>query len=722
MHVRSLINKVKKYNPKADLEQIRKAYDFAYESHGKQFRESGESFIFHPLKVADILANLRLDTPTIVAALLHDVVEDTSLSLTDIESEFGREVRDLIDGVTKLSKIEFKTQEEQQAENLRKMLIAMAKDIRVLLIKLADRLHNMQTLSAIPRDKQKQKAAETLEIYAPLAHRMGISSLKWELEDLAFANLESKKYAQIQKMVAQKREEREAYLREVLKLLRKELSRVGIKSEVSGRPKQFYSIYEKMIKKGKDFNEIYDLTAVRVIVSSVRDCYAAIGTIHALWKPVPGRFKDYIAMPKFNMYQSLHTTVIGPEGSSLEIQIRSEVMHRTAEFGIAAHWRYKEVGEQGEKLTERTAWLKEMLNWQREQKDPKDFMENLRIDLFEDEVFVFTPKGDIKSLPKGATPIDFAYSIHTDIGNSLIGAKVNNKIVSIEYQLRNGDIIEILTSKSATGPSKDWLKIAKSSKARNKVRQWFSMESRKDSEHLGRDILLKVLRKEGVSVSLSKLDNLLEDVIERFNFANVDNLYASIGQGKTSARQVTTRVINSLKIKEADGKVVDEGLFEIPQRTKKKVIEGSGIKVEGVENVLVRLAHCCSPVPPDEIIGFVTRGRGVSVHRKDCLNAQKLLESTDRLIEVTWDTEKPVAFPAEIQVEALDRTKLLRDISSIISDSGVNILSATVSTGRNQTAIFRFVFEVGSLSHLENVLANIRKVDTVFDVHRVMPK
>lgn len=718
MTVQDLIEKVKKYNPKADTKLIEKAYKLAEELHVKQYRKSGELFIAHPLEVADILADLEMDTPTIIAALLHDAVEDTTLTLNKIEKEFGKEVALLIDGVTKLGQIEFKTQEEAQAENLRKMLIAMAKDIRVILIKLADRLHNMRTVSHLPEEKQRQKAKETLEIYAPLAHRLGISSLKWELEDLSFAVLEPKKYNQIQKMVNLRMEERKAYLDTVIKTLERELGKVDIKAEFSGRTKHFYSIYQKMIQRGKDFNEIYDLTAVRVLVKTVKDCYAALGAIHALWKPVPGRFKDYIAMPKFNMYQSLHTTVIGPEGRPLEIQIRSSEMHKTAEYGIAAHWRYKEKQTETDKFEERLSWLRQMLEWQKELRDPKEFMQSLRVDLFGDEVFVFTPKGRVISLPIGATPIDFAYAIHTDVGHSLIGAKVNNQIVSLEYELKMGDIVEILTSKTASGPSKDWLSMVKTSRARNKIRQWFSKEEREDSQHLGREILLKAIHKQKLKLPAQLQNKLLEELAKVFNFASVDYLYASIGTGKTSPKEVINKLIKAVKDKE-ETKELPFQVTPHPRRVTPSV--SKGIKVKGVDDVLVRLAHCCNPVSGDDIVGFVTQGRGVSVHRQDCPNAKQFLENPDRLVEVSWDASRPVTFQVEIQVEALDRTKLLRDVSTAISDAGVNILAASVATGKDHTAIFRFVFEVSSLSHLEDILKNIKRIDTVFDAYRVVP-
>ena len=717
MGIRTLERKVKNHNPKADLELIRRAFVFAKNSHINQHRRSGELFILHPLGVANILADLGLDTQTIIAALLHDVVEDTELTLDDVENKFGPEIRMLIDGVTKLEKIEFKSREEKQAENLRKMLMAMAQDIRVILIKLADRLHNMRTLSHLSPEKQTEKASETLEIYAPLANRLGISRIKWELEDLAFSVLEPKKYAEIRKMVAERLEKREAYLNQTVKAIKKELKKVGIVGEIEGRPKHFYSIYQKMMQKNRDFDEIYDLIGIRISVDTVKDCYAALGTIHALWKPIPGRFKDYIGMPKFNMYQSLHTTVIGPLGRPLEIQIRTEQMHKTAEYGIAAHWRYKEKRKK-DSFDEKLSWLRQILEWQNELKDPREFMENLKIDLFQDEVFIFTPKGEVMSLPAGATPLDFAYAIHTEVGHRCIGAKANNQIVPLEYELQMGDIVEILTSKVAGGPGKDWLNIAKTSRARNKIKQWFSKERKEDDEQLGREIFQKLLRQKGLTQT-SFPPELLEAVSREFNFAKLDNLYSSIGAGNVSPKQILTRMLKQskkLKEEETTGAILADVTTQAPVRTERKV----GVRVKGVDGALIKLATCCNPVPKDEIIGFVTRGKGISVHRKSCPNAKELLKDADRMIEVYWDAKRGTTFKVEIEVEALDRKKLLRDVSTVISDSGVNIISASATITKDQTALFRFLFEVGSAIHLENILKSIKKIDAVFDAYRVL--
>jgi GTP pyrophosphokinase len=719
--VKSLIEKVKSYNPEADVEAIKNAFKLAKKLHADQYRKSGDDFILHPLAVANILAGLEMDTTTIVAALLHDVVEDTGISLSEIRPQVGNEVCLLIDGVTKLGRIEFKSYEEERVENLRKMFVAMAKDIRVILIKLADRLHNMRTVKHLRLEKQRQKARETLEIYAPLAHRLGIMQLKWELEDISFQVLEPKRYAEIQKMVAERRSEREAHLNSVINALKRELGKVGIKANISGRPKHFYSIYQKMIQKGKEFNEIYDLTGVRVIVDTIKDCYGALGTIHTLWKPVPGRFKDYIAMPKFNMYQSLHTTVIGPKGKPLEIQIRTHQMHKTAEYGIAAHWRYKEKAKD-DKFDERLAWLRQMLEWQSELKDPREFMEALKIDLFEDEVYVFTPKGDVINLPAGATPIDFAYSIHTDIGNQCIGAKVNNQIVPLEYRLKTGDFVEILTSKSSAGPSKDWLNIVKTSRARSKIKQWFSKERKEASEHEGKELLQKELRKLGLGLKPSAQTELLESIAKEFNFLKIEDLLAAIGDTRISAKQVAHKL--AVKVKGEKALPIGEKLErEFPKRKiariRRKKSGATSVRVLGQENLLTRLAQCCNPVPYEDIVGFITRGRGVSIHKKSCQNVKRLQESPERFIEVSWDYGQPGTFPVEIQVEALDRTKLLRDVSTVLGDAGLNILSASVKTTKDHIAILRFVFEIANLEHLENVLRNVRKVDAVYDARRV---
>jgi GTP pyrophosphokinase len=715
---------VRSYNPSADLRGLEEAYAFAVEHHAGQMRKSGEPFIHHPLEVAMILAGLHLDTATLQAALLHDVVEDSSVSLKEVRKRFGDEVAVLVDGVTKLGRIKFSSFAEAQSQNLRKMLIAMAKDIRVILIKLADRLHNMRTLSALDEEKQRRKAIETMEIYAPLAHRLGISSIKWELEDLAFYYLEPKKFAQIQKMVAESRTAREAYLHQVIDQLSTELEAIGVQSEISGRPKHLYSIYQKMTQRGKDFSEIYDLIALRVIVDSVKDVYGALGTVHSIWKPMPGRFKDYVAMPKFNMYQSLHTTVIGPAGRPLEIQIRTEEMHRTAEYGIAAHWRYKEGGRTDEAFDERLAWLRQMLEWQTELKDPREFMEALKIDLFEDEVFVFTPKGDVISLRKGSTPIDFAYMIHTEVGHHCVGAKVNGSIVTLDYELQMGDRIDILTNKNSW-PSRDWLGIVKTSSARSKIRSYFSRASREDDLVKGKDELMKVLRKQGLGLSGSALGKALDHVARDMNLAEGDDLIAAIGAGKQSPKQVVTKLIRLIAKEspqppapEPEGPVVAP-----PTRAPSRRRSTTGVRVKGIDDVLVRLAHCCNPVPGDTIIGFVTRGRGVSVHREDCPNSRELVTNNpERILEVEWDTGTSTTYQVEIVIEALDRTRLLQDVSVALADAGVNVLSAAISTDRQGIAYMRFLFELGNMDQLQKVLSTVRGVNGVFDARRTMPE
>jgi len=713
------------YNPDADLTGLDDAYDFAVQSHAGQTRKSGEAFVNHPIEVALILAELHMDTPTLKAALLHDVVEDSGVTLDEVRKRFGDEVTELVDGVTKLGQIEFESLSEAQSNNLRKMLIAMAKDIRVILIKLADRLHNMRTLAALPEDRRIDKARETMEIYAPLAHRLGISSIKWELEDLSFYYLEPHKFHQVSRMVAESREAREEYMQRVIDELTDELAAVGIQARISGRPKHLYSVYQKMTRKGKDFNEIYDLIALRVLVDSVKDCYGALGTVHSIWKPVPGRFKDYVAMPKFNMYQSLHTTVIGPTGAPLEIQIRSEEMHRTAEYGVAAHWRYKE-GVRGEdSFDERLAWLRQMLEWQTELKDPREFMEALKIDLFEEEVFVFSPKGDVISLKRGSTPIDFAYAIHTEVGNHCVGAKVNGAIVPLGYELQMGDRVEILTNKNAS-PSRDWLNIVRTSSAKSKIRSYFSKVTREDDLVRGRDELSKVMRKHGLGIGSKTAEKAIGTVSHEMNYAHADDIIAAIGAGKVSAKHVGTKLLK-LMAKEGEG-VEPEPAHEeftldkpmLAPRSKRRRAAG-GVKVKGLDDALIRLANCCHPVPGDHIIGFVTRGRGVSVHRKDCPNARELLSSPERIIDVEWDLGKDTTFQVEIFVEAMDRLRLLQDVTSALAEQGVNILASSTTTHRDGLVDMRFLFELGDLSRLDGILREMRGVEGVFEARRMMP-
>jgi GTP diphosphokinase / guanosine-3',5'-bis(diphosphate) 3'-diphosphatase len=722
--IEALVRTVKGYNPKADLKEIERAYRFAAEHHEGQKRLSGEDFIEHPLAVAQILADLGLDTTTLEAALLHDTVEDTDVSVADLESGFGPEVSRIVDGLTKLDALSFRSREHEQAENVRKMIVAMAGDIRVLLIKLADRLHNMRTLSALPKDKQRRIATATLEIYAPLAHRLGVQQVKWELEDLSFKTLHPGPYHEIASLVEKRRGERQQYVEGVLEAARARIREAGLKAEVEGRPKHLYSIYEKMVVGGKEFNEIYDLAGIRVQVDSVRDVYAALGAIHSLWKPVPGRFKDYIAMPKSNMYQSLHTTVVGPQGRPIEVQIRTREMHRTAEYGIAAHWRYKE-GRDGKKAKEAAdlAWLGQMLEWLKDMADPREFMEGLKIDLYGGQVFCFTPKGDVMNLPAGATPVDFAYAIHTEVGHRTIGAKVNGKLVPLDYELRTGDTVDILTSKAqGEGPSQDWLRWVKTPRARNKIRQWFSRERREDALEEGREQLQRLMRKQNVPLKRLATEDALEELADEMKFSSLESLYVAIGEGQVSPQSIVARLARRIQGS------TEEDVTEVPlarpvhlgQPSSTDVT--SGVVVPGSEDVWVRLARCCTPVPGDDILGFVTRGQGVSVHRTDCPNAKSLISQPERLIDVTWKAGKPTSFVVAVQVEALDRTRLLSDVATVLSDHHVNILSATSAVGRDRTTMLRFTFELADITHLTEILGAVKKVENVYDAFRVVPR
>ncbi|HZD70120.1 MAG TPA: bifunctional (p)ppGpp synthetase/guanosine-3',5'-bis(diphosphate) 3'-pyrophosphohydrolase [Actinomycetes bacterium] len=718
--VEPLLRKMKHRNPKADLVLVRRAYAVANERHGGQLRKSGQLYIAHPLGVAEIVADLGLDTTSVIAALLHDVVEDTSMTLEEVSSQFGAEVGKITDGLTKLDRIGFETREAAQAETIRKMVVAMARDIRVLLIKLADRLHNMRDIGYLPREKQECKARETLEIYAPLANRLGMHQVKWELEDLAFAALFPKRYEEIVRMTTERQPEREHYLANVIDQVNAQLKTLKIRAEVTGRPKHYYSIYEKMVLRGKEFSDIFDLVGVRVLTDSIKDCYAALGQVHALWKPVPGRFKDYIAMPKFNLYQSLHTTVVGPEGKPLEIQIRTKAMHQTAEYGIAAHWRYKSKDVKGNPPTEQEmGWLRQLIDWQRELSDPKDFIDNLKTDLYVDEVFVFTPKGDVLQLPAGGTPIDFAYAVHTEVGHRCVGARVNKRLVPLEYTLQNGDTVEIFTSKAPdAGPSRDWLGIVKTPRARNKIRQWFSKERREDAIEAGKEALVRAMRKGGLPLQRLTQGGALAALASEMRFPTLEALYAAVGTGQVTAAHVVGRLKADLGEEEQE----DE---ELPLRRATRPVRplpaSRGVVVKGVDDVWVKLARCCTPVPRDPIMGFITRGHGVSVHRSDCPNAADLRRHPNRMIEVGWDTSGPSVFAVTIQVEALDRTKLLRDITEVLSDHHVNIVSATVATGRDRIATLRFTFELADISHLAHVLSSVKRVDGVYDAFRVVP-
>jgi GTP diphosphokinase / guanosine-3',5'-bis(diphosphate) 3'-diphosphatase len=702
-------------------ELVEKAFVFACERHADQRRASGEDFIVHPIGVAKICAGMRLDTATLCAALLHDTVEDTSASLDEVELEFGDEIAALVDGVTKLSGVTFQSRDDRQAENYRKMLIAMAQDIRVILIKLADRLHNMRTLGSMPKQKQQEKAKETLEIFAPLAHRLGIHAIKWELEDLAFATLHPRKFSEIKQLVSQQRDEREAYVSRAGEYLEKELGAVGIDAQISGRAKHFYSIYSKMTKKGREFNEIYDLTAMRVIVGSVKDCYGAIGVIHSLWKPLPGRFKDWVAMPKFNMYQALHTTVIGPEGRPLEIQIRTMEMHRTAEFGVAAHWIYKE--DNGKRVEEKVEWLRHLLDWQDETMDPQEFAAGLKADLFEDEVFVFTPKGELKSLAAGATPLDFAYSIHTDVGHRCVGAKVNGKIVPLHYELESGDICEVLTSKKERGPSRDWLALAKTTRAQSKIRAWFKRERREDSERTGREMLHENLKRAGLPPQKLVGSPLLADVIREMGFKKGEDFYIALGQAKISPKTVVGKLMARLKEGEAAVEPASAAteLLERKEAPKKTAASSTyGIKVQGVDDVMLRLAKCCRPVPGDPIVGYISLGKGITIHHDNCPNAQALKRNPERFTAVAWEGDTSAPFRVELQVDGWDRHRLLEDLSRTFAETGINILEARCTVVHPMVKN-RFVVEVGDTQSLKTCITRLRNIDSVFDAYRVTP-
>jgi len=703
---------------------------YACVHHADQRRKSGEDFIIHPVGVAKICAGMRLDTETLCAALLHDTVEDTSASLEDVRESFGEEIATLVDGVTKLTGLTFQSRDEAQAENYRKMMVAMASDIRVILIKLADRLHNMRTIAAMPKQKQIEKARETLDIYAPIAHRLGIHAIKWELEDLAFQTLHPRKYDEIKGLVAQQRAERERYVNQAGEYLTKELDELGIEAEISGRAKHFYSIYSKMTKKGREFNEIYDLTAMRVIVASVKDTYGAVGVIHSLWKPLPGRFKDFIAMPKFNMYQSLHTTVIGPEGRPLEIQIRTRDMHDLAEFGIAAHWMYKEDGRHAPSASDlkdsdgKLKWLRTLLDWQQELSDPRDFMDSLKVDLFEDEVFVFTPKGEVKSLAAGATPLDFAYEIHTDVGHRCVGAKVNGKIVPLSYQLRSGEIIEVLTSKRERGPSRDWLALVRTTRARNKIKAWFKAESRKDTEHSGRELLQEHLRKQGLPAQKLVGSPLLADVIREMGFRKGEDFYIALGGAKISAKVVVNKVMQRLKQGETaeTAPTATDDLLQTRRRRTRPTASSAryGIAVDGIDEVMLRLAKCCRPVPGDPIVGYISLGRGITIHREDCPNVAVLRKDPDRFTAVAWEGDAETAFRVEIEVDGWDRHRLLEDMSRTFAEAGINILEARCTVSHPMVKN-RFVVEVGDTRTLDQAINRLRNIDAVFDAYRVTP-
>jgi GTP pyrophosphokinase len=717
--VAPLLDAFRQHHPKARGDRIVAAYGLAATAHDGQVRKSGEPYVTHPLAVATIVAELGLDEVTVAAALLHDAVEDSGITTEELERRFGAEVAAIVDGVTKLERIEFQTREAQQAASMRKMLLALADDLRVLVVKLADRLHNMRTLAPMAPHKQARTAQETLDIYAPLAHRLGMQEIKHQLEDLAFAALHPRRYAEIDHMVHSRTPERDLYLTQILDQVRHQLAEVNIEAEVTGRPKHLWSIYEKMVVKGRQFDDIFDLVGIRVIVPTVKDCYGALGTIHASWQPVTGRFKDYVAMPKFNLYQSLHTTVVGPGGKPLEVQIRTQEMHERAELGVAAHVAYKD----GTAAPTDAAWLSRILELQAETTDPSEFLAGLKGDFEQDEVYVFTPDGDVITLPVGATPIDFAYAIHTEIGHACIGARVGGRLVPLDSKLASGQTVEVFTSKvDRAGPSRDWLNIVETPKAAAKIRQWFSRERREDALESGRDEVARQLRREGMSLDKASRGDTLRAVADSLNYGDVDALYAAVGEGHVSPKAVVGRVTRELTDGDPDREEHVSTTATRPRHRRRDGKPGAGIHVEGLDGVLVRLSRCCTPVPPDDIIGFVTRGRGVSVHRSDCANGQSLSEgNVERIIDVEWDVDRVGSFVASVELEAFDRERLLGDVTAVLADHHINIVHSESRTGRDQVCQMHFEFELGDPSHLESVLSALRSVDSVYRAHRSLP-
>jgi GTP diphosphokinase / guanosine-3',5'-bis(diphosphate) 3'-diphosphatase len=721
--IEELISDVAAYNEDVDKDLLRRAFRFAAKAHEGQQRRSGEDFINHPWGAAKICAELRLDEQTIAAALLHDVVEDTETDIAAVRAEFGDEIAQLVEGVTKLTRIQFQSREQAEAENYRKMIVAMAQDVRVILIKLADRLHNMRTIEYLGKQKQVQKAKETLEVYAPLAHRLGINKFKWELEDLAFTTLHPRKYEEIKAMVTERRADREEHVREAALVLKGELEKVDIPAEISGRAKHFYSIYDKMAKKGREFNEIYDLTAMRVIVErdgdeGTRDCYGALGLIHSLWNPMPGRFKDYVAMPKLNGYRALHTTVIGPEGRPLEIQVRTREMHETAEFGVAAHWAFDKGGRKVAD-DEWLSWVRQLMDWQEDEADPREFIKTFRTDLFDDEVYVFTPKGEVKVLPAGSTPIDFAYAVHTDVGHRTVGAKINGRIVPLHYRLKSGDFVEILTTKAGRGPSRDWLSLAASSRARNKIRQWYSRETREETEQKGRETLETALKKQNLPYRKLQGSSVLAQVIRESGFKKAEDFYLALGAGKLQPSQIVNKVIQRLKTEQA---VEEEAVpLKAPRERHATSSENLGIAVRGVDDVLVRLAKCCTPLPGDKIVGYVSLGKGITIHREDCSNVKSLRRNPERFTKVSWDGVAATrSFRVQIAVDSWDRPRLLEDVARTFAEHGANIVEYGGHV-EDQLAKNWYVAEVGDVKSLRSLLTALRNVDAVFDAYRVTP-
>jgi len=718
----NIISQIESYNPNADLGIVAKAYNFAEMAHSNaQTRFSGERYFIHPYNVALILADLHMDVQTVCAGLLHDVVEDTGITFDEIKREFGEEIANMVDGVTKLSKVKYRNKEERQAESLRKMIVAMSKDIRVVIIKLADRLHNIRTLQYMPKEKQYQKAMETIEIYAPIANRLGIASIKWELEDLSLKYIDPEGYEDLLKKVQEKSEKRKDYISHIIEIINKKLQESGMEADIKGRPKSLYSIYKKMYYKNRLFEQIYDLIAIRIIVENIKDCYGALGIVHTLWKPVPGRFKDYIAMPKPNMYQSLHTTVIGPEGEPFEIQIRTLEMHRTAEYGIAAHWKYKEGIDDKTKYEEKLNWLRQMLEWQQETNDPQEFMEALKIDLYTDEVFVFTPKGEVINLPTGSTPIDFAYRVHTAVGNKCVGAKVNGRIVPLDAKLKTGDQVEILTSQSSVGPSRDWLKIAASSQAKSKIRKFFKDRDKDFNVEKGKELVEREIKKQGYQVADLLKDDWIKTVADKYNMSAASNLFAAVGSGGITESQIVNRLKLIYLEKNKDKLELDrienleKSLAKSPQRERHTF----GVIIKGIDNIKVRFSKCCNPVPGDAIVGYITRGRGVSIHRADCTNIHDLSDSDDqRFIEVQWDNKEKATFISELQIKALDRPKLLQDITSLYVDAKLNAVSLNLRINKEKVAIVDIGFEINDIKQIEDLIKKMKKLDGVLEVYR----
>lgn len=732
MGIDQLLTKASTYIKEPDLERIREAYEFADKAHHGQVRKSGEPYILHPLAVADIVVSMQMDPTSIVAALLHDVVEDTSVSLEEVREKFGDTCAMLVDGLTKLERIQFRSKEEQQNENYRKMFVAMANDIRVIVIKLADRLHNMRTLKFQSEESQRRIAYETLEIFCPIAHRLGISAIKWEMEDIALRYLNPQQYYRIANLMHKKRAEREQFITDVIDRIKEKLDEMGIEADLSGRPKHIYSVYKKMTVKNKQFNEIYDLLAIRILVDNIKDCYATLGIIHTLWKPMPGRFKDYIAMPKANMYQSLHTTVIGPTGEPTEVQIRTWDMHRTAEYGVAAHWAYKEGNPSGVggSFEEKMTFLREILDLQQETKDASEFVESLKMDFFSDLVFVFTPKGEVIELPAGSVPLDFAYRIHTEVGNRTIGAKVNGRIVPLDHKLKTGDIVEILTSKHSYGPSVDWMKIAQSSHARSKIKQWFKKEKREENVQKGRESIEKELKRLGMDTvdtqGLMADDKLLE-VAKKFNFNDVEDMMSAIGFGGLTAAQVCTRLTEKMRKEAEEAQLKHLELTQEVKEMKKdttnrKSRPTNGVRVKGIDNLLVRFARCCNPVPGDDIVGYVTRGRGVSVHRADCLNLPQEIEGeeAERIIEVEWEDSSEANYSVDIEITGMDRRGFLNEVLQVVSESKTNIAAVSGRSDKNKLALIHMTVLIRNTEHLQSVVEKIKRVKDVYTVQRIM--